>query len=715
MITASVLCSHQRPELPPIRSIDAGVGIVEEILRKNVLCRHDVADINRAFQVIDRLERRCELIVNRPQRNSNDALKAMIEKVKSLFYDEHKSVQSLMSLYFLQDFCDESLKLKIKDCFNEFVAGVDRTSREFIYNIACHLPNCSSVTNFDDDIKKLLPNLTVAAAKILHAKREIVLIHEKQADIDIAFNSVQISLDSLEALKASIESRINQVRRIYGEEQWDERVSFLADDFLFGNAELRIYLSTAHEDCISAYAYSLIEPELSLVCSSIDRSQASAEMVAYALDKLYSATMKIPEKEKTFSNSELYLLDYWATLEDPSSKTEGIVKAASRAVVWMEEKTDRFRLLGDRDEANAVQTVLKSVLSSYLSRIHSYGSFLNIDRNDLNGEVSMIARSFLQMDIETTALENAEEDALAVAKSLLRIESKTREEVAVKSRTILEARAAKMLRFASMIPRKDLEKLEDRASSMPVQALEAGARAIEMVKSVLIAREDDKRVKEVKEAETRAKKKAREEAYAKGGIRDKIRIVSEDLSQGLFRFNTPLNNDECQRQTVIAWVDKELKFWENAVTSGNAKVCWADNLPHALEWGISVAVAYLILKASVMSHDKWIKYQEGRFSKILLEVLDNKKAIWFWANKNVEAWKRRKLLVKMLTLEEAINNSCFFNLSIHRNSDNCNVVEISGVGHLPKLKNHILDAGNSNNIYRALYAAAVFKAYKGKL
>ena len=40
--------TRARPALPPFRTIEEGISIIEEILTKNVLCRHNVEDINQA-------------------------------------------------------------------------------------------------------------------------------------------------------------------------------------------------------------------------------------------------------------------------------------------------------------------------------------------------------------------------------------------------------------------------------------------------------------------------------------------------------------------------------------------------------------------------------------------------------------------------------------------------------------------------------------------
>ncbi|MGH2611689.1 MAG: hypothetical protein ACRDFB_01410 [Rhabdochlamydiaceae bacterium] len=104
---------------------------------------------------------------------------------------------------------------------------------------------------------------------ILLRLKDIEKIIKKQDAIDTAFNSVQISTQSLRDLSVSIRDRINRVRAVYGNEEWDTRVSFLADKFLLAN--FRPTMKT-HIACIFAYAYLLIEPGLSLCERGDDKS-----------------------------------------------------------------------------------------------------------------------------------------------------------------------------------------------------------------------------------------------------------------------------------------------------------------------------------------------------------------------------------------------------------------------------------------------------------
>ena len=84
-------------------------------------------------------------------------------------------------------------------------------------------------------------------------------------------------------MTASIQNKIKKVRKVYGGEDWDKRVKFLADQFLLKNFDPN---NSAHSDCISAYAYFLSESDLSCNCTQVEKANVLAEASASVLAKL---------------------------------------------------------------------------------------------------------------------------------------------------------------------------------------------------------------------------------------------------------------------------------------------------------------------------------------------------------------------------------------------------------------------------------------------
>ena len=95
--------------------------------------------------------------------------------------------------------------------------------------------------------------------EILQRLNDIKKIIEKQEALDVAFNSVPISLETFETLNASIQARINKVRAAYGADDWDNRISFLADQLILINFEPQ---NIAHVMCVSAFSYWFIEQDV---------------------------------------------------------------------------------------------------------------------------------------------------------------------------------------------------------------------------------------------------------------------------------------------------------------------------------------------------------------------------------------------------------------------------------------------------------------------
>ena len=176
-------------------------------------------------------------------------------------------------------------------------------------------------------IKKCIEEVQLMHGTLQELK-EIEAIIQKQEEIDKAFNSVPISLESFNMLNTSMQERINKVRAVYGADDWDKRVAFLADRFRLNNLDPE---NMSHVSCISAYAYWLIEPDLSYVGYLAKRANAYIEWFG--------------EKEKD-------LAEKWAVVmaeKDPSKLADTWKSALERAMVNV--VTD-FRM--ENEELNGV-------------------------------------------------------------------------------------------------------------------------------------------------------------------------------------------------------------------------------------------------------------------------------------------------------------------------------------------------------------------------
>lgn len=167
-------CSQGKTPLPSICAIEKGVKIIEEILRKKMLCRHDVQDINQAYRAIDLLERQVDKV---PERNTEYVLKQIIEKIKKMSCNAI-NIDDLISLYHLQNFLDKDLH--INEYFKHFYRGFEKKP-EMIQDLAQQLPYCCSEDQFDQDVTNLVgPNKSDEVIKVLNQKKAKLQSHERK-------------------------------------------------------------------------------------------------------------------------------------------------------------------------------------------------------------------------------------------------------------------------------------------------------------------------------------------------------------------------------------------------------------------------------------------------------------------------------------------------------------------------------------------------------
>ncbi|MGR3973234.1 MAG: DUF4116 domain-containing protein [Candidatus Rhabdochlamydia sp.] len=71
-------CTHSRISLSSLETIDKTVQAIHTLLEKEVLCQHDITDLNQAYQKLDQLKSRCDLISH---GNSKTLLYKTMQKV----------------------------------------------------------------------------------------------------------------------------------------------------------------------------------------------------------------------------------------------------------------------------------------------------------------------------------------------------------------------------------------------------------------------------------------------------------------------------------------------------------------------------------------------------------------------------------------------------------------------------------------------------------
>ncbi|MBS0647818.1 MAG: hypothetical protein JSS10_01180 [Verrucomicrobia bacterium] len=137
-------------------------------MSKKVLCRHDVQDINHAYQTLDQLEKQVTVIPS--EINSGHALQKLIGKVIELV--RRTSSDNLISLYHLRNLIDKE-DLLIDQCFSS-LQGKFNCLKDIDpkMEMASDLPYCHSVAEFDQDVEVLIgPDRSSEVTGILETKR----------------------------------------------------------------------------------------------------------------------------------------------------------------------------------------------------------------------------------------------------------------------------------------------------------------------------------------------------------------------------------------------------------------------------------------------------------------------------------------------------------------------------------------------------------------
>lgn len=159
-------CSQKlRIPLFPIKNLGEGERIISQIIAKNMICPHDVMEINYIYQEMQCLERKFTKI---PNINSNTVLLEIVEKIKSIMSEKIIKPSALISLYHLQFFSDE---LQFSKQFANLNKMLNKDPSA-IKSLATLLPYCHSEEQFNKDAEALFGYWGEEVEAILRLKRE---------------------------------------------------------------------------------------------------------------------------------------------------------------------------------------------------------------------------------------------------------------------------------------------------------------------------------------------------------------------------------------------------------------------------------------------------------------------------------------------------------------------------------------------------------------
>ncbi len=176
-------CPRNIKSLEPLSNIEEGMKIIQEILMKDLLCLHDVDQLDKTYQQIGLLE----IVEHIPKYNTQNVLASIKERViscgKDLDRDPAKDAKSLISLYYLKNFSDKNLP--IENEIHRLFGRSENDSRIMTW-VARFLPTCGSDAKLDEDIKFLINSYSSdQVIKILNQKKETVqIIKAKKLELE---------------------------------------------------------------------------------------------------------------------------------------------------------------------------------------------------------------------------------------------------------------------------------------------------------------------------------------------------------------------------------------------------------------------------------------------------------------------------------------------------------------------------------------------------
>ncbi len=157
--------------------------------------------------------------------------------------------------------------------------------------------------------------------------QELELLVKKREDLDQAFESVKISLDSIETFIGTIEEKINKVRLIYGGDDWDRRIEFLADNLTNKFKHFNYFLKLNKAEAL-ILAFNI------LVTPYVNMNYAKKYIILNSSSELSSFIQDVPSKTFGLLNPDIIDLNF--SLFNPEFKIhDGKVNQALMAATFL--------------------------------------------------------------------------------------------------------------------------------------------------------------------------------------------------------------------------------------------------------------------------------------------------------------------------------------------------------------------------------------------
>ncbi|MGR3973077.1 MAG: tetratricopeptide repeat protein, partial [Candidatus Rhabdochlamydia sp.] len=162
-------CSYPRIVSSSIKTVEAGMKTINNLLERDILCSHDIRDLEETYHVLNTLEQKFGTIL---QQNSQTILSQITQRVQAIHQD--LSGKEIINAYHLRKFEVSSIHEPFNPSF-PLTLTIQKTKE-----IATFLPFCGGRNDFESDVKALLGKEIAEEVKvIIQDKKDQIYQREK--------------------------------------------------------------------------------------------------------------------------------------------------------------------------------------------------------------------------------------------------------------------------------------------------------------------------------------------------------------------------------------------------------------------------------------------------------------------------------------------------------------------------------------------------------
>ena len=155
-------CCELTTNFAQVRTKEAGLQVIDQILAKRMLCWHDVEDINEIYHSIDMSERQIGV---HSQINTKAVVEKIVNKAHKILQKNNRNYEDIISLFYLKNFIERGWG--INNSFGRIQAQLTLIEKQ---KVAAHLPSCTTLDQFSSDFRNLIDLDSMANSKIIESR-----------------------------------------------------------------------------------------------------------------------------------------------------------------------------------------------------------------------------------------------------------------------------------------------------------------------------------------------------------------------------------------------------------------------------------------------------------------------------------------------------------------------------------------------------------------